>query len=517
MSKELIFKVTAENIAIALLEDKRLVELTNERSDVKFSVGDIYLGKVKKIMPGLNAAFVDLGYGRDAFLHYLDLGPQFLSLQKYLDYVISRKGKYTSFQRFKGKQDIDKKGKITNVLKEGQSILVQITKEPISKKGPRLSSEITIAGRNIVLIPFSDKISVSQKIESSSERNRLRKLLQSIKPPNYGVIVRTAAENKKVAVLDTELRKLLSKWETAFNQLKNNNPPKLFLQEIDRTTAIVRDMLNVSINHIYIDDETVYQEIKEYINTIAPENKKILKLYPGKECIFTHFGIDKQIKSLFGRTVSFKNGAYLIIEHTEAMHVIDVNSGNKSKPGNDQETNALEVNMAAAEEIARQLRLRDIGGIIVVDFIDMQKLEHKNMVSNRMRELMAEDRTKNSVLALSKFNVMEITRQRVRPELNIKTTEKCPTCKGKGEITASILFVDELENIIKYVLKNEPGIKYLSLKVHPFVEAYINKGFRSIRRNWKKKFSCKIKVTEEQSYSFLEYRLFNKNGEDIEQ
>ncbi len=516
MSKELLFKVTSDNIAIALLEDKRLVELTNERSDVKFSVGDIYLGKVKKIMSGLNAAFVDVGYGRDAFLHYHDLGPQFLSLQKYLNYVISRKGKYPSFQRFKGKHDIDKRGKITSVLKEGQSILVQVTKEPISKKGPRLSSEITIAGRNIVLLPFSDKISVSQKIESSEERKRLRHLLQSIKPVNYGVIVRTAAENKKVATLDAELRRLVTKWETAFNKLKNPNPPKLFLSEIDRTTAIVRDMLNVSFNHIYIDDETVYQEVKEYVNTIAPEKKKILKLYSGKESIFTHFGVDKQIKALFGRTVSFKNGAYLIIEHTEALHVIDVNSGNKSKPNIDQETNALEVNMAATEEIARQLRLRDIGGIIVVDFIDMNRQEHKNMVSNKMKELMAEDKTKNSVLPLSKFNVMEITRQRVRPEITIETTEKCPTCKGKGKITASILFIDELENKIEYILKKD-DIKHIILRVHPFIEAYVNKGFRSIRKSWKKKFNCKIKIEAEQSYSFLETHFFNKENEELEQ
>jgi ribonuclease G len=275
VSNELIIDVSPNEVVIALQENKQLVELNKEKSNVQFAVGDIYLGKVKKIMPGLNAAFVDVGYEKDAFLHYLDLGPQFQTLSKFLKQVIPKKGKAPLLQKFKNEPDINKNGKITEVLASGQTILVQIAKEPISTKGPRLSSEISIAGRHLVLMPFSDKISVSQKIESSEERNRLKKLLISIKPKNYGVIVRTVAEGKKVAVLDAELRSLVRKWENAFDQLKDGNPPKLVMGEISRTSAILRDMLNGSFSSISVNDENVMHEIKDYISTIAPRKKKL--------------------------------------------------------------------------------------------------------------------------------------------------------------------------------------------------------------------------------------------------
>jgi len=371
VTKELIIDAASYEIDIALLEDKKLVELSKEKSNPKFSVGDIYLGRVRKIMPGLNAAFIDVGFEKDAFLHYLDLGPQFRSLQKFLDLHLSRKGRQITMQKFKREKDIDKKGKISDVLTSGKYVLVQIAKEPISTKGPRLTSEITLAGRNMVLMPFSDKVSVSQKIKSEEERKRLRTLIQSIRPTNYGVIVRTVAENKMVKVLDEEMRGLVRKWESAFDRLRGVTPPALIVSEINRTSAILRDILSVSFNSIYVNDETVSKEIREYISTIAPEKAKIVNLYTGSAPIFEKFGIEKQIKASFGKTVSFKSGAYLIIEHTEALHVIDVNSGNRAKSVPDQETNALEVNLAAVDEIARQLRLRDMGGIIVIDFIDM--------------------------------------------------------------------------------------------------------------------------------------------------
>lgn len=515
MNIELVIDVRETEIALALIENKQLVELNKEKSNVQFAVGDIYLGKVKKIMPGLNAAFVDVGYEKDAFLHYLDLGPQFQSFNKFVQAAHSKKGKNIPISKFKPEPDIDKNGKIGNVLTSGQAVLVQIAKEPISTKGPRLSSEISIAGRNLVLMPFSDKVSVSQKIASPEERKRLKRLMESIIPKNFGVIVRTAAEGKKVAVLDAELRGLVKKWETAIEKLKGAPIPSLMVSELKRTSAILRDMLNVSFNNIYVNDENVYNEIKDYIDTIAPEKEKIVKLYDGNIPIFDQFGVEKQIKSLFGKTVSFKSGAYLIIEHTEALHVIDVNSGNRSKSSNDQETNALEVNLAAVDEIARQLRLRDMGGIIVVDFIDMHQNEHKQMVYEKMKEVMAKDRTKHNILPLSKFGLMQITRQRVRPEMHISTVEKCPTCKGSGEVSSTIIFDEQVENQLAFLVR-ERNIKRLTLKTHPFLAAFLSKGIISRKLRWMIRYGCVLRVVPISSYHFLEFHFFDHTDNEIE-
>ncbi|MCG8696896.1 MAG: Rne/Rng family ribonuclease [Bacteroidales bacterium] len=515
MNKELIIDANHTEINIALLEDKKLVELNKEKSNPKFSVGDIYLGRVKKIMPGLNAAFIDVGYEKDAFLHYHDLGPQFRSLKKYLLSSLNKKSKVPSFQKLKLDPDIDKNGKIADVLAAGQYVLVQVAKEPISTKGPRLTSEIAIAGRNMVLMPFYDKVSVSQKIESSDEKKRLRMLIQSIKPHNYGIIVRTAAEGKMVKTLDEEIRSLVKKWESAFENIRFVKPPTLVVSELNRTSAILRDILSGSFNNIHVNDENLGREIKDYINTISPDLEKIVSIYKNPTPIFEKFGVLKQIKTSFGKTVSFKNGAYLIIEHTEALHVIDVNSGNRAKKVESQEATALEVNLSACDEIARQLRLRDMGGIIVVDFIDMTRQENKVKVNERMRQAMEADRTKHSILPLSRFGLMQITRQRVRPEMHINTREKCPTCGGTGEISPSILITERIELKLKDIRKEEEFNKMI-LRVHPFVAAYLKKGWMlSIIKKLARKYKCKIRLEGISSYDFLEYRFFDSRGNEL--
>jgi len=514
VSSDLIIDVTPSEIVIALQEDRKLVEVTRERSGARFAVGDIYLGKVKKIMPSLNAAFIDVGYEKDAFLHYLDLGPQFATLNKFLRISSSAKNKVSSLGRIQSEPDIFKEGKINELLKEGQKILVQVSKEPISTKGPRLTSEISIAGRNLVLMPFSDKVSVSQKIKTNEEKNRLKKLIQSIKPRKYGVIVRTVAEGKKVAELDQELTGLVTKWETTFNKLTRAPVPSLIIGEIDRTTALLRDIYHPNFNSIIVNDQSVCTEISDYIGSIQADKRKIVKFYKGRIPIFEHYGIDKQIKAAFGKTVSFKDGAYLIVEHTEAFHVIDVNSGNRVKLGMDQETNALDVNLAACDEIARQLRLRDMGGIIVIDFIDMHVAANRQKVYDFMKEIMEADRTKHNILPLSKFCLMQITRQRVRPEESIETAENCPTCKGTGKIIPSILFVDEIEGKIKYAFK-DLNKKKLLLKVHPYVAAYLTKGIKSIRNKWFLEYYKWIKIEAVNSYTFLEYHFFDDNQDEL--
>ena len=515
MSSELVVDVQPKEVSIALLDDKRLVELQKEARNISFSVGDIYLGRVKKLMPGLNAAFVDVGYEKDAFLHYLDLGSQFNSCEKFIKQSLSDRKRLLSISKFNMLPEIDKDGTISETLKVGQEILVQISKEPISSKGPRLTAEISFAGRFLVLLPFSDKVSVSQKIKSNEEKARLKQLIQSIKPKNFGVIVRTVAEDKRVAELDNELKTLVKCWEDSLVKLQKAKTPSLIFEETGRTVGVLRDIFSPSFENIYVNDEDSYQQIYNYVSLIAPERKDIVKLYKGDLPIFDNFAITKQIKSSFGKTVSFKNGAYLIIEHTEALHVIDVNSGNRSKSTAGQESNALDVNLAAAEEIARQLRLRDMGGIIVIDYIDMMEPDNRQKLYDRMRELMAQDRARHNILPLSKFGLMQITRQRVRPALDINTNEDCPTCYGKGTIRPSILFTDRLEDKISYLV-HKLKVRNFSLHVHPFIAAFINKGFFSLKWQWRCKYAFRFKLIPNQSLAFLEYKFYDGNKNEID-
>ncbi len=514
MNKELIIDSSASEVVMALLEEKLLVELHKERKNNNYSVGDIYLGKVKKIISGLNAAFVDVGYEKDAFLHYLDLGSQVNSLNKYTKLAMAGKTRVLPMEHFILEKEIEKTGKISGVLTTNQPVLVQIAKEPISTKGPRITSEISLAGRYLVLVPFSDRISVSQKIQSSEEKSRLKRLVQSIKPKNFGVIIRTVAEGKMVADLDADLNSLVSKWYGIAEKLSIAKPPRIILGELNRSSAMLRDLLNESFNNIHVNDPSIFDELKDYIRTIAPEKIDILKLYKGKMPIFDHFGVEKQIKGSFGKIVSIKSGAYVIIEHTEALHVIDVNSGHRISSENSQEDNALDVNLEAAAEIARQLRLRDMGGIIVVDFIDMTSPANRRKLYERMKDEMNKDRAKHNILPPSKFGLVQITRQRVRSETNVEILEKCPSCGGSGKIKPSVILLDEVESNLRYLIQ-EQNEKSLSIKVHPFIYSYLTKGLFSIRMKWFFKHKKWIKLSPSNSYHFLEYRFFNKLDDEI--
>ena len=517
MEKDLIIDVNSTEISIALLDNHRLVELNKEQNNGSYSVGDVYLGKVRKIMPALNAAFVDIGDDKDAFIHYLDLGFNYRAFDYFAKQVNPNRDLKTFYSNIKIGSILEKEGKIGDVLQPGQPIIVQIVKEPISTKGSRLTAEISIAGRNVVLLPFADKVSVSQKISSKEEKRRLERLVYSILPPNYGVIIRTAAEGKKAAVLDAEIKMLIKKWEESWTKLVTEKPPQLLFTENSRTTTILRDLLNDSFSNIYVNDEAVYEEVKDYISTIAPEHEKIVKLYKGDEPIFDHFDVTRQIKGAFGKVVPLKQGAYIIIEHTEALHVVDVNSGIRAKQGVDQEQNTLEVNLHAAEEIARQLRLRDMGGIIIVDFIDMETNENKIKLHKRMQELLASDRAKHNVLPLTKFGLMQITRQRVRPATEIKVNEKCPMCNGTGEISSSILVDETLERQLAYYVK-EKNIKSFILEVNPILDGYLNRGlFTSVKRKWCKKYGCKIETKINTEFTLLQALWRTSNGDRIDE
>ncbi|WP_436514419.1 Rne/Rng family ribonuclease [Ekhidna sp. To15] len=514
MSNELIINSTRDGCRIALLKDKRLVEFHQDGGGQTFNVGDIYLGSVKKVVQGLNAAFIDLGYEKDAFLHYLDLGPQVQSLNKFTKLTLAKKLNSTRLAGFKTEPDINKLGKMSQVLTKGQKILVQVVKEPISTKGPRLSCELSLAGRYLVMVPFSNTVNVSKKITDANERKRLQRLISSIKPEGFGVIIRTVATGKDVKELDTDLRNLVERWDEGMKALQTAKVRDKVIGEMNRANSILRDVLNESFDSIMVDDKELYQEIKTFVKGIAPDKEKILKQYSGKAKIFEATGVEKQMKTSFGQSVSMLNGGYLIIDHTEALHVIDVNSGNKSNKEDNQEDTALKVNLDAAEEIARQLRLRDMGGIIVIDFIDMRKIENKKKLYAKMKEAMKDDRSKHTILPLSKFGLMEITRQRVRPELSITTKEVCPTCSGTGKISASIQVADQVENTIKYFFESQ-NEKKITVALHPYLYTYFTAGTFSRRVKWFFKYFRWVNMVEDSSKALTEFEVLNSQGEPI--
>jgi len=515
LSNELVVSSTQQGCRIALLKDKGLLEYHRQDDSNQFTVGEIYLGTVKKVVPGLNAAFIDIGYEKDAFLHYLDLGPKILTLNKFTKQVLGKSSVNGDLSKTKILPDINKHGKISDVLTKNQKILVQVVKEPISTKGPRLSCELSLAGRYIILVPFSSTVSVSKKITNSEERKRLVRLLSSIRPENFGIIIRTVADGRDVATLHNDLDHLYSSWKRGAINLRKAKPRDVVIGEVNKTTSILRDVLNESFDSITLDDKEMYEEIKAYTKKIAPDKEKIVKYYSGRAKLFEAHGIEKQIKLLFGRSVSIRGGGYLIIEHTEALHVIDVNSGNKSNTESSQEATALSVNLEAAAEVARQLRLRDMGGIIVVDFIDMRKSDNKRLLYEKMKKEMDGDRSKFTILPLSKFGLLQITRQRVRPEVSITTSEKCPTCNGTGKITASIQVSEEIEQMLEYLLidQNESNI---SLALHPYLYSYFSRGVYSVRFKWFMKYHKWVKMIEDSSLAVTDYKFLNAELEVIE-
>ena len=513
MTKELIINVASQGVEIALLEDKKLVELHNEKADANFAVGDLYLGKVKKLIPGLNAAFIDVGFEKDAFLHYTDLSPYVKSILKFTNIAIADKSELgLDFAKFTVEPEIVKTGKIAEVLSGKPNVLVQILKEPIAAKGPRLSCELSLPGRFVVITPFNDIVAVSRKIHSSDERKRLQKIIEAIKPKNFGVIVRTAAEGKQTTELHEDLLSLVQTWKTIQTNLKDATPPSKILSEQGKTNSMLRDLLNEDFNRIVVNDKNIFADTKAYIQRIAPEKVDIVSFFNNDAPIFDSFGITKQVKAAFGKTVNLPSGAYLIIEHTEALHVIDVNSGYKSV-SNNQEQNAMETNLEAAEEIARQLRLRDLGGIIVVDFIDMKLMENKKRLVDAMEQFMHTDRAKHAVLPISKFGLMQITRQRMKPEMNINTSEICPSCNGTGKISSTLILEDEIEKNLSYLIMQKH--RGLTVMVNPILFTFLTSGIVSKRRKWSWKYKQKIKVKVNNNYHLTEFHFFDDSDEEI--
>ena len=512
MKRELIINVNPTEVSIALCEDKVLVELNKEQCQTGFAVGDIYIGRVRKIMPGLNAAFVNIGHEKDAFIHYLDLGENYESLRRVVRSY--EPGKRTvRVESMKLEPALEKEGRIGDYLQVGDSVMVQIAKEAISTKGPRLTADISLAGRNVVLVPFSNKVYVSTKIRSNTAKKRLRKVAQEVLPKNFGVIIRTAAADAEDIDIMQDILSLVERWNKALEVLRKSAVPARLMSEMSRVNTIIRDSLNDTFSQITVDDETMYNEIRSYVHAIKPDMEHLVKHYKGKVSIFENFDVAKQIKSLFAKYVSLRRGAYLIIEHTEAMHVIDVNSGNRTKAEDDQEQTALEVNLAAAAEIARQLRLRDMGGIVIIDFIDMRKTQSRQILLQEMQNLMASDKAKHTILPLTKFGLMQITRQRVRPIAMQETSDVCPTCHGTGKVEPTILLEKKIEGNIQLLASK--GCRYVKLKLSPYVAAFLKEGLLSRRLRWIFKYKLCIKIVADHSVGMIDVDYLDRRGKSL--
>ncbi|MEY3239880.1 MAG: hypothetical protein RIR11_1318 [Bacteroidota bacterium] len=515
MEKELIINASEKGIEMALLEAGKLVEIHYQKNDNTFSVGDIFVGKIRKMMPGLNAAFIDIGHRKDAFLHYTDLGPKLKSVVKWSNGVVNGSINTHKLDNFKLEEDIVKTGKVDQVLNKRNPILIQILKEPISTKGPRLSCELTLPGRSIVLTPFNDIVSVSKKIANPEERKRLHTLAESIRPKGFGIIMRTAAEGKKTQELHEEVVHTMGRWEEIYKQLKTVTPPERLLSEIDKASSVLRDLLTDSFSKIVVNEKEMYADIRDYLANISPDQVKIVQHYTGTKPIFEQYSVTKQIKASFGKTATMGSGAYLVIDKTEAMHVIDVNSGHKIT-SNDVEQTIFSVNLEAVQEIARQIRLRDIGGLIVIDFIDMKNAEHKRQIAKAMEDFMRKDRAQHTVLPLSKFGLMQITRERTRPEIEMNTAEECPSCNGTGKINPTILLADDIDRDLQFILQSRPKSD-IRIHVHPYIEAFLKKGgfFKSKQFAWFWKFHKWIKILPQSDFHINQYRFFDGNEDEI--
>lgn len=492
MSKRLIIEKKGEEIAIAFLEKEKLVEYHTQK-EAGYQVGDFYLGKVRKLIPGMNAAFVHIGCEKDGFLHYTDLSPYIHTILKYTESALGQPLSKEAFTGLKIEPEILKKGKIQEVFKHKPRVLVQILKEPIGNKGPRLTCEFVLPGRYIVLRPFSNEVSVSKKIRTEAEKKRLKKILNTISQNNFGLIIRTAAEHRSEEELLEDLRYLQKEWWYIQRKLFKAHAPKRVRKEAPKSITLIRDLINQDFSSILVNDEMLYHGIEEFIQKRMPDKRSILQYVAANYSIMDRAGVSKQLRTLFGKNVLLPSGAHLFIEKTEALHVIDVNSGNRKLAVEGQEANALETNLEAAEEIVRQIRLRDLGGILIIDFIDIRLPEHKKQVYDKMLSLMKTDRAKHIILPLSKFNIMQITRQRIRPEVHLDVQEPCFACKGTGKITPLVHLEEEIQRGIAHKCRGRRW-QWIHIKVHPLVYSYLKSGWMPLWLRWSCRYRCLVRL-----------------------
>jgi ribonuclease G len=477
-------------------------------------VGDVYLGKVARVLPGIKAAFIDIGMKHDAFLHFSDIGEKTKELQAMID---EDEDDDNVARAAADEENAIVQTKFINgvpVLQKGEPILVQVTKEPVANKGVRVGSAISIPGRFCVLLPYDNKIGVSKKITDFKERRRLRVIAKSLLPQNYGLIIRTVARAQAEEQIKDDLRSLLKLWKKIQEKARNGTPPAIIYQDVSTTSSVIRDLFTSDISKVYIDNKKVFREIKDYIVLSQPELSDKIEQVRTEEPIFEAFKVEEQIKELFSRRVYMKSGGHIVIDHTEAMVVIDVNSG-KYAASKDQEMNSLRTDLEAAREIARQLRLRDIGGLIVVDFIDLEDEKNRKKVYDELKKEFRKDRAKVSILPMSDFGLVQITRQRVRQNIMQALTETCPVCMGSGLLTKKSHLIHEIDEWLgKY--RTTATHKSIVIKCHPFVSQKLHEGFPSTLTKMQLKYLLRIRVEEDNAFNSDQFKVIaKKTKQDI--
>lgn len=516
MKNQIIIHASGKQNRIALLENGELAQLFIESEENQRTVGNIYLAKVHKVMSGIRAAFIDMGTPKDAFLHFSDAGDhlkdyvQMLNGPNAIHKNVRDQLKKTNFDKISNYEKQNWAGKI---LRPDQKLLVQIVKEPIGSKGPRVSTDITIAGRFLVLIPMGEYIAVSRKISNYKERRRLKSVVGSMLPDGFGVIIRTVAQEQDKKALEDDMRNVLKKWERILEKLETAKPPALLYNDLDMTESLVRDLFAKHYDRVLIDDQETYKKLKNYVSQIAPQMIPNVELYKGREHIFDFMKIAKDVDSIFSPRVRMPSGGYLIFEQTEAMYVVDVNSGPYAAKEK-QEDNSLKTNLEAAREVAKQLRLRDIGGIIVVDFIDLRDDKNRKKIYDELKKEFKKDPAKTNVIGMSDFGLVQITRQRIRPSVVNSVSKVCPTCGGSGNVVTRNTIIADLDAWISK-FKYSTDYRAIDIYINPYLKSHLEKGFPSIKWKWMLRYRVKISFIADETISLSDYKI-TLAGSDIE-
>jgi len=510
MANEILININSGETRVALLENGVLVELYLERNSEQGNSGNIYKGRVVRVLPGMQAAFVDIGFDKAAFLYVTDVHQDFDDLELMMR---AREDDGNGLPRIDEEDipDLTTPFQIEDLLHEGQEVLVQVSKEPLGSKGARITSHISLPGRHLVLMPMVDQIGVSRRIENEAERRRLREIIQRIKPAGCGLIVRTASEGKGEAELRQDLDFLLKMWNNIQRRKAASPVPSLLHKDLDLTLRAIRDLFTQDVERVVVDSEEEFKKTLDFCETFMPQLKSFIEIYDKDEPLFDFFGIEMEISRALGRRVWLKSGGYIVIDLTEALTVIDVNTGRFVGKRNLEDT-ILKTNLEAVKEIAYQLRLRNIGGIIIIDFIDMEKESSREKVFQALIEALKKDKSKTNILKISELGLVEMTRKRTRESLGRILSERCFYCEGRGFLKSRSTICQDILREIQRDIRDLPGENIL-VNVHPNVANFIYDEARSEIEKLEKRFNKRIIVTGKSDYHLEQFDIYSSSGQ----